>query len=496
MDLLASLGINIAVEVERRSTYASLIELDEKLARTGIHSISPWWRSQCERFYKNDTTLRWPARVGRGGAKSTAIVKVGLNETLNSTWNVPPGEMHYFAIVSENKDEAHNRLILLDDCLTKLGITHKWSGSRISIPSLRLGFRVLAKRIGAVSGFRAIGYAADEVAKWSEEGVDPSDEIITSLEAMTVTHSRARGLIFSSPMGKIGLHYERVEAGDTENQIVSVAPSWVANPGITESQTRRLEPSERKWLREYAAIPQGDATGVFDMDAVERCMQLHEQLQIEAQASPLMIMDASRGGDAWVYAPMRWVWWKGKARMWVKCMNEVETPPKDVEFTEHAIATVTKASKAHSCNTICADQYQAPTLKMLFGAHGLTYWEHTWTAPTKREAVDLLESWLRDEILLIPNLAILKRQLSEYKERISRTNEITYGGTGPTDDYVQTLMTGAMAHLANRFEAVVMPVTQVVHGSAEYWAEKERSLERQLEEKLERARREDREIYG
>ncbi|HEY3494355.1 MAG TPA: hypothetical protein VGK73_06705 [Polyangiaceae bacterium] len=201
-------------------------------------------------------------RVGRGGAKSHTSSKVALNETLFGDWRVPPGERHFWAFVSARREEAEQRVVLLESFLRALGVPFDTKGGTIVLRDLPRGFKVFACNIGAVSGFRCFGYSADELAKWNVEGVNPAGEVCASLNAMTVTHPGARRLLISSPLGLTDYHATRFDAGDNESQVTAWAPSWVANPtGITEEQTKQTEPDERVRAREYGAIP---GSGITD----------------------------------------------------------------------------------------------------------------------------------------------------------------------------------------------------------------------------------------
>ncbi len=204
-------------------------------------------------------------RVGRGGAKSHTSSKLALNETLFGDWRIPPGERHFWAFVSTRRDEADQRVALLQSFLKALGIRYETRGGTIEIKDPRAanrGFKVFACNIGSVSGFRCFGYSADELSKWNVEGVNPAGEVCASLNAMTITHPGARRLLISSPLGLTDYHAERFERGDGDGQVVAHAPSWVANPaGISEEDTVAAEPDERVRLREYGAIP---GSGVTD----------------------------------------------------------------------------------------------------------------------------------------------------------------------------------------------------------------------------------------
>src|SRR5687767_11788564 len=97
--------------------------MDRVLASKGYPATPPFWMAETERFYLHPTALRWVARIGRGGAKSTQAVKMAVNETLFGSFpNIGPGERHYFAFVSERMKEAYERLRLIESYLEALGV--------------------------------------------------------------------------------------------------------------------------------------------------------------------------------------------------------------------------------------------------------------------------------------------------------------------------------------------------------------------------------------
>ena len=262
------------------ATFQTLRAVDAELvARTGQFPLSPFWLDFAERGYAHPTASTWVGQVGRGGAKSYFSRRVALNETIYGDWHIPSGERHYFLFGSENTDEAAQRLAGLETDLKALNIDHKRDGDEIRLLDVPRGFIVRAGRIGAFSGFRAFGYSLDELSKWRFDPTlaNPAGELMSSAAAMLVTHIRSttdrpKRLLLSSPFSVVDAHYEAFARGETADQIVVNAPSWVANPGITEAETRKLEPDESVWLREYKAIPSAAAGLAFgDPGLVEAC---------------------------------------------------------------------------------------------------------------------------------------------------------------------------------------------------------------------------------
>src|SRR5664280_2165178 len=109
--------------------FGQLRAMDEQIAAGGtIFGLTPWWGKTLADYYAHPTALTLVARVGRGGCKSHTAVKVGIAEVLFGDWGVPGGEIHYFAFVSLNKEEAAQRLTLIKTILTTLGIAFDAAG--------------------------------------------------------------------------------------------------------------------------------------------------------------------------------------------------------------------------------------------------------------------------------------------------------------------------------------------------------------------------------
>jgi hypothetical protein len=275
--------------------FAKLSELDERLVRAGFPAMSPWWRDTLERFYRSGKQRLVP-RVGRRGGKSSTLCRVAVIETLHGLHDVPPGDIGYFAIVSVSKEEATARLTTIKAILSVLGIRFRPVDYGIVVDGRNLGFKVYAATIAGVSGFTAIGFLADEVAKWRDKdtGANPASEVLASLRPTLATQKNAKSILSSSPWSTLDAHAEAFDQGDTDAQMVASAPTWVANPTITEDDTHRLEPDEPTRMREYGAVPMSSGTQFwFAADAIKAAVR--PWLELPAKAEPGTVKTA--GGD-------------------------------------------------------------------------------------------------------------------------------------------------------------------------------------------------------
>jgi hypothetical protein len=405
-----------------------------------------------ERLYSHPSARTLVARVGRGGTKSHVSTKVSLNEVLFGDWKIPPGEVHFWACASINKDEAAQRLQLIERFLLDLGEEYDRDGDAIVLPSRRLGWRVFACQIGAVSGFRCIGFTADELTKWrsADRLANPAGEVCASLNAMTVTHPRARRLLVSSPLGMVDYHYKRFALGDTEQQLTCSAPTWVANPSVTEEQTHELEPDERVWAREYAAIPQAGALAVFEPDAVARAFQALPSPAVGGRR--VGIIDASSGkSDTWSWAVCGWRLVEGKPRLVFERVDGFEGSFWRQLSGDAVVASISDSFKAAGVHTVHGDQRESLMIRSAFRRHGLRFVEHPWTAPNKERAVSTVRRWLADNLLSLPEHEELRDELLMFEERTTTSGGFTFGARGEFhDDYVALLLTAAIADAAKQ----------------------------------------------
>jgi hypothetical protein len=257
----------IATEDAPRRAHAEEIlarydEVDARLVAVGFPKTSPWWRETFERWYRSGCRQLVP-RCGRRAGKSSSLSRLGVVEALYGQHTVPPGDVGTVAIISTRRDEAAKRLRTVTSILDALGERHRpLSGGALGVELVgrRVAFQVFAASIAGVSGFTSIFVLCDEVAKWldSDTGANPATEVLASVRPTMATQPNARIVLSSSPMGMLDAHYDAFEAGDDAYQLTAYAPTWEANPTLTEADTRLLERDESTWLREYAAVPQAE----------------------------------------------------------------------------------------------------------------------------------------------------------------------------------------------------------------------------------------------
>lgn len=252
--------------------WSSLMAMEEAIERKGFPPMSDFWKDSIKAFYLSKK-LRFVARVGRRGGKSSTLTRVAVNEAVFGQHEIPPGDTGKFAFVSVIKEEAQERLATIRAILDVLGIAYESKGFVIRLRDKPIVFSVYPCSYRTAVGFTCIGLICDELARWRDEdtGANPASQVLSSIRPSMRTQRKAKEFLISSPWSTLDAHYDHVEQGDTNLQMVVSAPTWVANPTVTERECREAEEDEEAFLREYAALPmKSGASYFFDHNALEQ----------------------------------------------------------------------------------------------------------------------------------------------------------------------------------------------------------------------------------
>ncbi len=260
----------------KRDVYAALLRIDAELVAADFPPLSEWWRDTLKGFYES-RKRRIVLRVGRRGGKSSSLCRVAVAEVLHGDHKVPPGDVGVFAFVSVKRADASERLRTIAEILDVLKVPHEQSGDEIRIPGTNRLFRVYTANYRTSVGMTLIGLVADEVARWRDDdtGANPATEILRSMRPAMLTMRNAHEFLSSSPFSTIDAHHEAFERGNTDEQAVAWAPTWIAHPEQTEARCRELEPDEPTFRREYGAEPMGAGLSSF-LDARAIDAAIHE----------------------------------------------------------------------------------------------------------------------------------------------------------------------------------------------------------------------------
>lgn len=285
----------------------------------------------------------------------------------------------------------------------------------------------------------------------------------------------------SSPWSTLDAHYDAFERGNIDTQRVAYAPTWIANPTITEEGAHYLERDERKWLREYKAIPQAAISNAFDPEVIDDSMRSPPAAEY---GQPVLVIDpSSGGGDTFTYTIAEWGWphiqanpwltkWehgieyyvldeqgrrvpnreyekiKAKLRPFLRLRNidGFEGRFKGVIRADEIVTRLAALCEDNGIEDVHSDQREAMALEAMFNDVGLTFKSHIWSQPSKVTAVASLKRWLSERTIIIEPNAHMRRELGNFSEKVTPGGAISYGARGRAhDDYVALLLTTAMA---------------------------------------------------
>lgn len=398
--------------------------LDRLLVSKGWPPMSPWWEKALHNFY----LTRKPflvARVGRRGGKSSTLCRLAVAEALWGEHDIPPGDVGVVPFVSTRVEEAGERLQTIRKILTALGVKYTASGDSIRAQrqdKRDVMWRCFPATVAGVSGFTSVLAICDEVAKWKDRdtGANPATEVLRSLRPTLASQKNAKMVLSSSPLGLLDAHADAFAAGDTAEQMVVMAETWVANPTLSVERTKQLEPDEPTWRREYAAIPQAEAESSFLsevlVDAAIRPSPLHvpRERGVEYYAT----MDPATRGHAWTFtiggirpnmkrAVVYHREWQGT--------RDNPLSPKEVLRAQKSICT------EYGVDMIWTDQLAIDAMRDLADDIELTLVEVPWTLGRKIEAFESLRAELAAKTVELPDDPVVKTDLLQVKKRLTRS---------------------------------------------------------------------------
>jgi len=224
------------------------------------------------------------------------LCRIAVTEAMWGQHSVPPGDVGIVAIISVNKDQAVERIETIESILRACKIPYKRTGDTIELPGRPVKFKVFAASTMAAVGFTAICIICDEMALWRNDktGANPAETILSFLRPTMATQPNARMFMSSSPFSTLDAHHKAFETGDTPAQTVRYAPTWIANPTITEEQSHEIEPDPIEWARQFKAVPMSAGSlCFFDPIAIEQAIDAQLILPLSPKAGDVV----TAGGD-------------------------------------------------------------------------------------------------------------------------------------------------------------------------------------------------------
>jgi hypothetical protein len=459
--------------------------LERALAPKNFPPMSDWWRATVTDFYQAPRR-QLVLRVGRRGGKSSTLCRIAVLEALFGEHAIPAGDVGVVAIVSVSRDQADERLKTIKAILSALGVAYHPIAGGIELDSKPVAFKTFTASIAGVVGFTAICIICDEVARWrdAETGANPATEVLASLRPTLAGQPHAKIFLSSSPLGNQDAHAGAFDRGDDSFQLAFCAPTWVARPSLTEAETHELEPDEKLWSREYAAVPSDTVSIALDPALVRAAVRMGRPGSRPISA-PIIGFDSSMGrGDAaaWLVAE----WYQADANpgdewetvntvdgpqiviepngLWRR-KNEVPERPRPEllvygigaltgKFAARGITSddmvkaVTAVARDACARHVVSDQFQGYALTSAFMPFGLQYTPQVWSVESKGEALIRLRAWLRDGTLAIEPSdegEALVKELLNLQETIRPSGSIGLGARRGHDDRACALLSVAMA---------------------------------------------------
>ena len=258
-----------------RDVIACLGAMRPHLESAGIEWFTPWWWERITEFYASGKR-QMTARVGRRGRKSYSWCIVGVAEILTQRHAIPPGDTGVVAVVSADLYQANDRLstfrAVLEACGMREKVDFKQTARGIDFVNLPYRVQTLAASVSAVSSYTCIMAIGDEVAKWRDGDAETSigAKVLESWRSTMRTMPAAKMILISSPVGEDDPHAKAFALGNTDRQTAVYAPTWIANPAVTEAYCRADCETEEEFLQEHAAIPQALQRGGITPAQVDR----------------------------------------------------------------------------------------------------------------------------------------------------------------------------------------------------------------------------------
>jgi hypothetical protein len=385
--------------------------------------MSSWWRGTIHGWYKTGRR-QLVVRAGRRAGKSSSLTRLAVCEALYGRHDVPPGDIGIVAIISARREDATERLRTVTAILDAIGVKYVERGDFVELVGRRVGFRVYTATVAGVSGFTSVFVLCDEVAKWrdSSTGTNPAAVVIKSVRPTVATQKNARMVLSSSPMGLLDAHADAFALGGTTLQVVAHAPTWVANPTLTEQDTHDLEPDEADWEREYAAIPQAEAeTSLLRASTLDEVTRATGDLEPDDRHTYVATIDPATRGNSWTLVVATLSDNHRRRIVLTREWRGTKDKPLSPGATFCEIAALILPYRLRH---IYSDQFAEDAMRELARPHGLSMVVQPWTASRKADAYDGLRQLIAERRVDLPANANVRTDLLGIRVRLTRSGVV------------------------------------------------------------------------
>ena len=464
--------------------------LDRLLQSKGFPATSAWWHRGVRRFYESGRR-QLVGRVGRRGGKSSTLCRLAVVEALWGKHQIPPGDVGVVAFISTTRDEASQRIRTIKAILDALGVGYKPCDGGVELLDRFVAFKVYTATISGVSGFTGICIIADEVAKWkdADTGANPAAEVLASVRPTMATQPEARIILSSSPVGQWDAHYDAFEQGDTDFQITEWAPTWVANPTVTEAATHTLEPDEAIRNREYGAIPAAE---------VEEALITSTEIDRSTRTDPLVIpaepghfyeaaCDPGTRGNAFTLAVATMRMTPLGMRRSIVLAREWRGSTARPLSPKAVLGDMAPVLKPYRIDVLWSDQYSGDALRDIAADLGLSLVPVATTQASKNDMFKNAQTLIRTDQVDLPPDPQVKQDLLGIRRRFTRsgsTIELAKTPDGRHSDHAPSIATVLSKNLPEPDVRVA-----IVRGSREWVQAAEEQRKRAHVARMERERR-------
>lgn len=400
------------------------VALDRLLQTKGFPATSPWWHATIRKLYESGRR-QGVIRAGRRAGKSSTFCRLAVVEGLYGQHAIPPGDVGVVAFISTTRDEANQRLRTVKAILDALGVKYRPCDGGVELVDKPIAFKVYTASISGVSGFTGVLIVADEVSKWKDNdtGSNPASEVLASVRPTMATQKNARIILSSSPMGRWDAHYDAFDQGDTDFQITAYAPTWEANPTVTEQDTHHLEPDEAVWSREYKAIPAAEiAESLFtDAELDKATRAAPEQIPREPGVSYEAAIDPATRANAWALAIGAFRQTPLGLKRTVVYAYEWRGRPSEPLRPKLVFAEMAPILESYGIEVVWSDQASGDALRDIAADQNIELILEPWTQANKISAYKNLQTWVRTDQLELPPVEHVKQDLLGVRRKFTRS---------------------------------------------------------------------------
>jgi hypothetical protein len=382
---------------------------------------------------------------------------------LHETYKIPPGTRAVVAIVSTDQKEAGRRIHTVRAILDALEEPYTQANGGLALTKRPIIFEVQTATIAGVSGFTAAFVFCDEVAKWrdAKTGANPATEVLASIAPTMVTQPRARIVLCSSPMGELDAHAAAVRDGNGPGQMVAIADSFTAHPGLDEAQTHLDIPDTARWRREYMAVP---------MEGDEESLYYPVQLDRATRAAPgdvapvwgwsyVAAMDHADRGNAWTLV----IATRHNGRRIVVATREWQgsrdRPLIADDVFQEMIGTEEEPGPArvYRIRHIACDDHGGPELARIARRYDLNLMQRNLTQGDKIDLYEALGTYLADGIVELPPERKLRADLLGVRRKLTANGMSIELDRTPDGRHSDLAVSAALALCSHCAEPRAMP---------------------------------------